>query len=111
MVEQWEDSRIFLIGDFNAILETGKRIGEGGAASLGGARGLKELISNNKLHDVNIQGKRFTWYRSHGACKSRIDRAFVNDYWLECWREPSLRGLPRSISDHCPIILNTKHLD
>lgn len=35
----------------------------------------------------------------------------VNERWLEKWSETGLRGLPRSISDHCPIILFTSSVD
>lgn len=53
--------------------------------------------------------RRFTWYLR--GCKSRIDRAFVNAKWSDTWRATSLRGLPRSVSDHCALLLSTKSED
>lgn len=111
VAEQWEDLRICLIGDFNAILEPVEMVGEGGSRLSRESQGLKEFMSSCELLDVKLQGRCFTWYRSNGACKSRIDRALINDYWMESWRDTSLRGLPRSISGHCVIILNTTQRD
>lgn len=111
MVGQWEDSNVCIIGDFNAITEVRERDGEGPGTLSRGSRGLKELIMSCRLTDVRLQGRRFTWYCCNGKCKSKIDRALVNERWVETWRDTSLRGLPRSISDHCPIILDTKETD
>lgn len=109
VVEQWAEIRVCLIGDFNSILEVGEMEGSGQLSR--GSRGLKEFVENHNLVDVKIQGRGFTWFRCNGKCKSRMDRAFVNDLWLEKWQDTSLRGLPRSISDHCPIILSTRESD
>lgn len=55
--------------------------------------------------EVNLHGRKFTWF------KSRLDRAFVNDRWIATWQDSELRGLPRSVSDHCAIVLSTKNID
>lgn len=70
-----------------------------------------ELVKRCNLVDVNLVGRKFTWYRTNGSCKSRLDRALVNDKWLERWPDSYLRGLPRSISDHCAIVLYSKHME
>lgn len=45
------------------------------------------------------------------TCKIRIDKAMINDRWQENWPCSFLVGLPRSILDHCAIILDTKQVD
>lgn len=90
VINQWADMRVCLIGDFNTILEVGKRDGEGSRALSRGSRGLKELVENGGLRDIKLQGHNFTWFRCNGKCKSCIDRAIVNDNWLERWSNTSL---------------------
>lgn len=50
-------------------------------------------------------GRKFTWCNSQTREKwSRIDRFLLNYEWLQNFNF-KLWGLPRSLSDHCPIIL------
>lgn len=72
---------------------------------------LKEFLKRSKLIDMKLQGRKFTWYRNYGTCKSRLDKALINEKLEENWQATSLRGLPRSILDHCAIILKTKEED
>lgn len=111
VVEEWANVKICLIGDFNSILEAGERVGEGGEEASRGYRGLKAFVEGCNLHDVALQGRKYTWFWSNGRFKSRIDRALVNEQWLDSFPDTHLRGLPRSISDHCAISLETKQAD
>ncbi|XP_057730273.1 uncharacterized protein LOC130945580 [Arachis stenosperma] len=52
--------------------------------------------------------RKFTWFR--GQSCNRIDRALVSLEWLEAFPETRLRGGPRELSDHCPIIVEEKRL-
>lgn len=40
-----------------------------------------------------------------------IDRALINERWAERWQGLELGGLPRSVSDHCAIVLTTRRDD
>lgn len=100
-----------LIGDFNSILDTGERSGLGWRMSSREISEFKDFVEENSLQDLGLQGRKYTWYMSNGKCKSRIDRALINDKWAETWSDSGLRGLPRTISDHCAIIMQTKHED
>lgn len=100
-----------LIGDFNSILDSGERSGSGWRMSSREISEFKNFVEENSLQDLGLQGRKYTWYRSNGKCKSRIDRALINDKWAETWSNSGLRGLPRTISDHCAIIMQTKHED
>lgn len=80
--------------------------GVGGGTQAGEIREFADFISNGNLLDVKLHGRSFTWYRSNGKSKSRIDRALVNEKWMRSWPNPILRALPRSVSDHCAIMLD-----
>lgn len=111
VIEQNSRIKLCLIGDFNSILEDYERAGSGSGSSSRDRRKFKEFVENGQLHDVKLQGRKFTWYKPNGTCKSRIDRALINDSWNLRWQGTSLRGMKRSISDHCPILLNSSDAD
>lgn len=111
VVEQRVETKVCIIGDFNSILFEGERVGESDEDSDRERLDFVEFIERSRLVDIELQGRRFTWYRCGGGCKSRLDRALVNDRWVERWPDTELRGLPRSISDHCALVLSTKCID
>lgn len=39
---------------------------------------------------------------------SRLDRFLVSNSWLNSWVDLSQWGLPRSVSDHCPVVLRKR---
>lgn len=100
-----------IIGDLNSILVEGERVGIGGRDDSGERKEFRAFVEGSGLIDVPLQGRKFTCYKSDGSCKSRIDRALINERWAETWRDTGLRGLPRSISDHCAIVLQTMQVD
>lgn len=100
-----------IIGDFNSILEDGERAGSGWRVSSAEIQEFREFVEGSRLIDVALQGRKYTWYKPNGTCKSRIDRALINEKWAETWGDTGLRGLPRTISDHCALILQTKQTD
>lgn len=52
-----------------------------------------------------MMGIRFTWANfQDSAIHSRIDRFLVSIEWIQKLK-PNQWGLPRSISDHCPIMI------
>lgn len=111
VVGQWEEAYTCVIGDFNSILNIGKRSGVGGSELARDIRVFREFVESYGLLDVPLQGRKYTWYSCAGMCKSKLDRALVNDRWAAKWQGTELGGIPRSISDHCPIILSTKRKD
>ncbi|QHO54478.1 uncharacterized protein DS421_2g57130 [Arachis hypogaea] len=69
---------------------------------------FKTWIHDMGLVDLLITDRKFTWFR--GRSCSRIDRALVSLEWLEEFPETRLRGGPRGLSDHCPIIVEDKRI-
>lgn len=74
-------------------------------------RKFDEFISETNLFDLPLHGRRYTWYRPNGRCKSRLDIFLVNNAWLGRWPNTIQKGLPRSVSNHCPITLKVKPVD
>lgn len=106
MIGQFYASNICLIGDFNSILHIEERVGVGSTLTSRDKRDFLAFVENCKPLDIKLQGRKYTWYRSNDTCKSRIDRALINERWADTWSSTSLCGLKCSISDHCPIILS-----
>ncbi|CAL5415768.1 unnamed protein product [Camellia sinensis] len=90
-------------GDFNEI----RFIGERGGCS-GREKGMKELnafIDKCELNDIPLLGRKYTWCNAQEGEKwSRIDRVLLNPEWLQRFNF-KLWGLPRTCSDHCPLLL------
>ncbi|XP_015944358.1 uncharacterized protein LOC107469503 [Arachis duranensis] len=94
------------LGDFNEILQVEERKD---ATSLPrSTEEFKVWVQDMHLVDLPLTDRKFTWFR--GRSCSRIDRVLVNVEWLEEFPETRLRGGPRGLSDHCPIIVEDKKM-
>ncbi|GMP96923.1 hypothetical protein CsSME_00045353 [Camellia sinensis var. sinensis] len=90
-------------GDFNEIRNTDKRIGCSRRDR--GMRAFNSMVEQLELIDLPMLGRKFTWCNSQTREKwSRIDRFLLNYEWLQNFNF-KLWGLPRLVSNHCPIIL------
>lgn len=107
VVAQNSDMPLYVVGDFNAVRMEAERVGRGATINRRDIRGFDEFISSSRLIDLPLHGRSFTCYRPDGFCKSRLDRMLVNDWWIADWPNSSLKGLRRSISDHCPLLLDS----
>ncbi|KAL8503202.1 hypothetical protein ACS0TY_022089 [Phlomoides rotata] len=104
-------SCICVIGDLNSISRESEREDRGLTSNHREIVAFQSFINDNGLVDLPLHGRRFSWYKSNGSCKSRIDRALLNSHWIHRWPNSGLRGLRRSISDHCPIMLEINSKD
>ncbi|CAL5355041.1 unnamed protein product [Camellia sinensis] len=90
-------------GDFNEIRQIGDR--RGCSRRDRGMKDFNEFIDKCEISDLPLLGRRFTWCNSYTGEKwSRIDRIFVDPKWLEVFNI-KLWGLPRMVSDHCPLLM------
>ncbi|KAL8552344.1 hypothetical protein ACS0TY_001153 [Phlomoides rotata] len=111
IAKQYKDSRLGIIGDFNAIREQCERIGRNQKIDLRDMSKFDEFITNSNLTEIQISGKKYTWYRPDGTCKSKLDRLLVNDEWRNKWSGQLLRGGRRTILDHRPIFVQEEQKD
>ncbi|MCH90117.1 transposon TX1 putative 149 kDa protein, partial [Trifolium medium] len=63
------------------------------------------------LVDLPLLGRKFTWVHPNGISMSRIDRVLASDGWLAMGDNPALWVLPRTVSDHCPLVVRFSHGD
>lgn len=109
-----EDGVWCILGDFNSVTCSVER------------RGVNEVVTSSQreeiflfntflreadLEDLNVLGRRFTWYHPNGRAMSRIDRVLISEEWGSLWGESSLWVLPRDVSDHCPLVLKEAEWD
>jgi exonuclease III len=66
---------------------------------------FNNFVRDMEMDDLNVLGRRFTWYHPNGRSMSRIDRVLISEEWISLWGESSLWVLPRDVSDHCPLVL------
>ena len=97
-----------ILGDFNTVGGSDERRGVNEGVSSGQREEI--ILFNNfvrevELEDLNVLGRRFSWYHPNGRSMSRIDRVLISEEWGILWGESSLWVLPRDVSDHCPLIL------
>ena len=95
-----------VMGDFNDIVSSDEKRGGRGCFS---KTGFSDWISDNRLLDMGFIGQKFTWMTRRGLCEDiweRLDRALDSTEWRSLYAEGFVRHLPRTSSDHCPIMLS-----
>ena len=65
-----------------------------------------EFIEDLKLIDLPLEGGSYTWSSgTDQSSMSRIDRVLVSHEWKQHFPNVFQRILPRTVSDHFPILL------
>jgi hypothetical protein len=70
------------IGDFNSVLHQEERKGAIDMSGTVYRREIElfnEVVNVLEVEDVNLVGRKFTWYNSNGIAMSRIDRALISE--------------------------------
>ncbi|XP_077225819.1 uncharacterized protein LOC143859029 [Tasmannia lanceolata] len=69
-------------------------------------RNLSSFILDNQLIDLPLEGARYTWTnKMDSLILSRVDRILISKEWDEAFPCILQRALPRTTSDHNPILL------
>ncbi|KAL8476236.1 hypothetical protein ACS0TY_028771 [Phlomoides rotata] len=108
VADQLKDARLGIIGDFNSIKDPSKRSGQRRNIDPTDMNKFEDIINNSNLTEIKLSGKKFTWYRPDGTCKTKLDRILINEEWSNSWPNQILKGGKRTISDHMPIYLEIK---
>lgn len=68
-----------------------------------------DFLNNYNLMDLRYRGQRFMWTnkRDNGLVMKCLDRALANPQWKLLFNDSYARHLPRTSSDHHPILLHT----
>lgn len=96
------------IGDFNELLTSKEKLG-GSSRNLRQIKDFKKTLQQSELIDLGNQWQFLKWRRHHffaDAIDERLDKALVNDLWLNTYLRTILWHLLTYMhSDHRPILL------
>ncbi len=93
-------------GDFN-LIRTPEDRNRGGRDGCG-ARLFNDLISELALIDLPLLNQRFTWSNMQRCpVLAKLDRFLVSTGWDATFPLTEVEALPRTTSDHCPILLSS----
>lgn len=98
-----------LFGDFNAVRRPNERFNSKICPIV--AATFNKFIADAGLLDLNMGGKRFTYFCDDGYKLSKLDRFLVYPNLLTSFPSAYVTTLPREYSDHSPINLRTELLD
>ncbi|KAL8557496.1 hypothetical protein ACS0TY_004798 [Phlomoides rotata] len=107
VIDQNSEACICVVGDFNAIRSPEEGVGRGEGGDPRNMVKFDDFISLYNLMDMPLSSRTFTWYRPDGTCKTKLDRMLVNSEWIARWPDQVLNGLSRTLSDHCPIYMES----
>jgi len=92
-----------ILGDFNSILYKEDRIG-GDAVTEHATREFHNCIDQCELHELTCSGPYYSW--TNKSIWSRIDRVFINNYWLNHFDFTHIKYLANGLSDHTTLLVH-----
>ncbi|WMV50120.1 hypothetical protein MTR67_043505 [Solanum verrucosum] len=95
------------IGDFNVITFIEEKYG-GIPYNMNKSLDFISIIEANGLVDIGYSGQHYTWCNQREEdvrVWKRLDRAMVNDKWLELMPQTTITHLPSVGFDHCPLLM------
>ena len=96
-----------MLGDFNEVLCGEDKFG-GNQVNLNRTLEFKECLDECNMLDLGFAGPKYTWKNRRPITSlilERIDRCFANSGWRLLYLETIVTHLPRTFSDHCPVLL------
>ena len=97
-----------MLGDFIEVLSGEEKFG-GNPINLNRALEFKECLDNCNFLDLGFAGPKYTWTNKRPVSSlilERIDRCFGNPSWRMLYPEATVTHLPRTFSDHCPVLID-----
>jgi hypothetical protein len=94
-------------GDFNILRFAAEKNKGGGTTRFSDE--FNSIISKFALRELPLSGGMFTWSNNQeNPTLEKLDRILINHDWENFFPLSSARKIPRVMSDHNPIILDTK---
>ncbi|XP_074300371.1 uncharacterized protein LOC141631626 [Silene latifolia] len=69
---------------------------------------MQQFLHDSNMQDMKATGSFYTWTNKHEVgdkVYSRIDRAFINDDWIDQYPRGYASFLPERLFDHCPCVI------
>jgi len=105
LVQLHSEAAWCVLGDFNVVRSSGERRGRSEVNNSVDFAAFNLFIDHNFFIDLPLCGRNFTWYCGDGLSMSRLDRFLLSEAWVTLFPNCIQAALPRSLSDHCPILL------
>eukprot|EP00252_Welwitschia_mirabilis_P026139 TRINITY_DN8421_c0_g1_i1.p1 TRINITY_DN8421_c0_g1~~TRINITY_DN8421_c0_g1_i1.p1 ORF type:complete len:245 (-),score=11.43 TRINITY_DN8421_c0_g1_i1:798-1457(-) len=96
-----------MIGDFNGIASPNEKLNRA-SVTLKDIEEIQNLFLSNHPSDLKRIGSFFSWSDKHQPLKRihcKLDRALVNNLWLDVFPHFFADFVPLGLSDHSPITL------
>ena len=96
-----------MVGDFNDILSCDEKW-EGNRPVASRIREFKDCLNACNMIDMGFLGPKYTWSNCHdfsSLIMERLDRVVANSDWRLLFPYAFVTHLPRTHSDHCPLLL------
>ncbi|GMI90334.1 hypothetical protein HRI_002702700 [Hibiscus trionum] len=108
-LESQQNLSWLVVGDFNEITFSFEKKG-GRLRNERNMAGFREVLEDFNLSDLGFNGVWYTWERGRlpeNNVRERLDRAVANPSWWDLHQNYSVSHLSHTISDHCPILVDT----
>lgn len=95
-------------GDFNQVGSSSELSG-GAPVSHSRCQKWNSFLDDCDLFDLGASGPAFTWCNMRNGLariRERIDKAFANPKWRHAFPEAWVHNLPRTHSDHHPVLVD-----
>jgi len=96
------DDACCVLGDFNAVLYKGGRLG-GDEIHDYEIKHFAEWVIQSGLQEMRCKGPYFTW--TNKKVWSQLDRVFSNTYWYGTFYYCQVNYLSNALSDHTPMLI------
>lgn len=104
----YSDGILCFVGDFNTVRHPSEIRGRDMETPWSECSRFEDFISVCGLEELNLSGRKYTWYKDDGSPMSKIDRILLNDVGMAKWNSGALSALTRSLSDHCALVLKNQ---
>ncbi|KAJ4822143.1 hypothetical protein Tsubulata_014667 [Turnera subulata] len=95
-------------GDFNAVLAGQERLNRWRRPGKANAK-FQQCVFDSGLLDMGYTGQQFTW--KSGGRTACLDRFLCNNRWFDRFPESTVFILPRTCSDHSPVVCRHNPLE
>jgi endonuclease/exonuclease/phosphatase family metal-dependent hydrolase len=68
------------------------------------------IINSYELREIEMSGEKYTWSNNQAEpTLEKLDRILVNNKWDASFPLSTVRKIPRFVSDHNPLVLDTEN--
>lgn len=97
-------------GDFNEVICSSEKL-RGNSPLPKRMYDFRQCLNNYNMIDLGYKYFKYTWTNKRHRNRQclileRLDRCVANDSWIKHFPKSTVTHLPRTKSDHCPLLLS-----